>query len=98
MGKAILIMDMPESCYDCRYCNGKGSKHPSCALTNYAGGYQTMLVDEIRSRRSSWCPLRELPEKMEICGKYPQPDGIVPSYKVGWNACIDAMERRGANE
>lgn len=38
-----------------------------------------------------WCPLRELPKKMQVCGKYPQEDKIVPSYKIGYNACIDEL-------
>nr|DAE57253.1 MAG TPA: hypothetical protein [Bacteriophage sp.] len=28
---------------------------------------------------------------MKVCGKYPQPDRIAPSYKVGWNACLDEI-------
>lgn len=40
---------------------------------------------------SSWCPLREVPEKKEVCGKYPQADKIPASYKVGYNACIDEI-------
>lgn len=32
-----------------------------------------------------------MPEKMKVCGKYPQPDRIAPSYKVGWNACLDEI-------
>ena len=44
-----------------------------------------------KSKKPEWCPLVPIPEKMEICGKYPQPDGIVPSYKIGWNKCIDAI-------
>ena len=41
--------------------------------------------------KPDWCPLRALPEKMKVCGKYPQPDRIAPSYKVGWNACLDEI-------
>lgn len=41
--------------------------------------------------RPDWCPLRELPEKMEVCGKYPQPGKPVPSYRFGWNACLDEI-------
>lgn len=33
----------------------------------------------------------DMPEKMKVCGKYPQPDGITPSYKVGWNSCLDEI-------
>ena len=30
-------------------------------------------------------------DSSEVCGKYPQPDGITPSYKVGWNSCLDEI-------
>jgi len=39
------------------------------------------------------CPLREIPEKMEIDGKCPQP-GQLPSYRIGWNDCIDKILRQ----
>ena len=31
----------------------------------------------------------------QVCGKYPQPDRIVPSYKVGWNKCVDEILKIG---
>ena len=49
------------------------------------------IVDSETYERPDWCPLRELPKKMEVCGKYPQPDRIEPSYKAGWNACLDEI-------
>lgn len=45
--------------------------------------------------KPDWCPLRSVPEKMEVCGRYPQPDGIVPSYKIGWNECVDKILKIG---
>lgn len=77
MPKAVLVMDMPENCFKCRLQN-----FLNCKIVKgcHVGG-----------NRPDWCPLRELPEKMKVCGKYPQPDGITPSYKVGWNACLDEI-------
>lgn len=72
MSKAVLIMDMPECCYDCPIT--------VCDADNMS-----------TESRSEHCQLQELPEKLQACGKYPQPDGIVPSYKMGWNACLDAI-------
>lgn len=40
------------------------------------------------SCRSGDCPLRELPEQMQVCGKYPQLGNPVPSYRIGWNDCL----------
>lgn len=50
-----------------------------------------MIDADYCQEKPDWCPLREAPKKMKVCGKYPQPDGIVPSYKIGFNACIDEI-------
>ncbi|MBD5463972.1 MAG: DUF5406 domain-containing protein [Lachnospiraceae bacterium] len=62
MSKAILIMDMPKCCNDCHYCNNKNYKNPSCALTNYADGFQSMTLENIHNARQSWCPLVPMKE------------------------------------
>lgn len=89
MSKAVLVMDMPETCKDCscKYPSYKDDALYDCAITG-----KTIPIDGGRyGEKPNWCPLRELPEKMKVCGKYPQPDGITPSYKVGWNACLDKI-------
>lgn len=87
MAKAVLVMDMPESCFGCNflYCNADANID-SCQAMKVP-----RIVDSDTYEKPDWCPLRELPEKMKVCGKYPQPDGITPSYKVGWNACLDKI-------
>ena len=82
MSKAILVMDMPKNCLNCPLADWA-----NCRITKKCNtGYY----------RPDSCPLRPMPEKKEVCGKYPQPDGITPSYKIGYNACID--EIGGNNE
>ena len=80
-------MDMPKSCFGCNflYCDGD-TNLDSCQAREKA-----RPVDSETYKKPDWCPLRKLPEKMEVCGKYPQPDGVMPSYKVGWNACLDEI-------
>ena len=86
--KAILILnEMPKNCLKCPI--GKNISIPletciQCPLGKCA-------IDEETKTRPDWCPLNPMPEKMQVCGKYPQPDGIVPSYKIGYNACIDEI-------
>lgn len=86
--KAILVLDeMPSSCLECPI--GKNMSIPletciQCPLGKCA-------IDAETEVRQDWCPLKPMPEKMQVCGKYPQPDGIVPSYKIGYNACIDEI-------
>ena len=42
-----------------------------------------------------WCPLQPLPEKMKVTGlyngEYFKAGGKLPSYKIGWNDCIDEI-------
>lgn len=85
MSKAILVIDMPDSCRECPLELVKCQ----CAVNS-----ELMKDNTIRQ---NWCPLRPMPEKKEVCGKYPQPDGITPSYKIGYNACVDELGG-GANE
>lgn len=82
MAKAILVMDMPDYCNDCY------------AMNMSLSGRFCRAAEEslpVKAERPDWCPLRELPEKMEVCGKYPQLGKPVPSYRLGWNACLDKI-------
>lgn len=45
------------------------------------------LMEDI-SIRQDWCPLRPLPERMDVCGKYPE---LVPLYRIRWNECLDKI-------
>ena len=91
MPKAVLIMDMPESCDMCDFADDtQPPRYGERTLYCNATGIGDDVTDYIACR-PDWCPLRELPEKMKVCGKYPQPDRIAPSYKVGWNACLDEI-------
>lgn len=84
MSKAVLVMDMPEQvCQKCTlYYETENDDEYLCCATG-------KLVPD--GEKPEWCPLRELPEKMEVCGKYPQPGKPVPSYRLGWNACLDKI-------
>ncbi len=73
-------MDVPKSCRDCEFFGFV------CRITNEKCEYYN------EDGRPDWCPIRELPKKMEVCGRYPQPGEPVPSYRIGWNKCIEQME------
>lgn len=82
MSKAILVMDMPESC---RECPLELSKH-QCAVNS-----ELMKDNTIRQ---VWCPLREVPEKKDL-SKISH--GILAYSSdefyqaVGYNAAIDEI-------
>ena len=83
MAKAILVMDMPKNCF-------------ACDLESY-GECKAMFGEVIENKfeKPSWCPLKPMPEKETICGKYNSEyyanGGKMPSWKLGFNACIDAI-------
>lgn len=85
MKKGIIVVDVPEGCTNCSfavsdnknlYCELKGKDNEDYVL---------------RATKPDWCPIRELPQKMEVCGKYPQPGKPMPSYRIGWNDCLKAI-------
>lgn len=86
MSKAVLVMDMPESCYKCEMriiendtlrgiCAFCGVKHKEVPLGN-------------KGERVPWCPLKPLPKKQELTFHEPGQDAIT----MGWNACIEEIE------
>lgn len=86
MSKSILVIDTPESCR-------------SCYLRGFTLALQYCKVESEHIKDTSvkpdWCPLKPLPDKMKLTGvygrEYFQSNGKMPSYKIGWNDCIDAI-------
>ena len=96
MAKAVLVMDMPERCDKCLLLLKIPQKDGlALCLARPTNGQEEYNPKHEKSWRPDWCPLRELPEKMELCGvynsEYYAKGGKMPSYKAGWNACIDAI-------
>lgn len=85
MPKAVLVMDMPESCFGCNfmYCDEENDTE-TCQATESARDID--LIED----RPDWCPLRELPEKIpELKSGYE--DVSTSIRRVGWNACLDEI-------
>ena len=84
MAKAVLVMDMPESCKDCscKYPSYKDDALYDCAITG-----KKIPIDGGRyGEKPNWCPLRELPEKAN------HPDYCDNGrFDKGWNACLDEI-------
>jgi hypothetical protein len=102
--KAILVLEMPENCLECpfRYKSEEmflgNFTYQSLFRCKFEpeglcedDGDTVYLNDIMMKSKPDWCPLKPMPEKIQVCGKYPQPDGIVPSCKIGYNACIDEI-------
>lgn len=93
MAKAILVMDMPESCFGCNflYCDGD-TNLDSCQAREKA-----RPVDSETYKKPDWCPLRELPEKKETHTVLEvNPNGRwTEGMKAGFNVCLDEiLEKR----
>lgn len=77
MGKAVLVMEMPERCRDCKWI-----EH----VLKFCGISEEFMNDD--SIRQAWCPLRPLPEpKSEEFGQT-----IIASARAeGWNNCLHTI-------
>lgn len=78
MSKAVLVMNMPESCFGCNfmYCDEESDTETCQAMET---ARDIGLIED----RPDWCPLRELPEKKELYLS------INKWYCVGFNDCLD---------
>lgn len=83
--KAILVIDMPNTCEDChlrlaldryRCINTKENRLRWCGDED---GFYTS------DTKPSWCPLRPLPETKDV--GYPIDDYAV-GFGDGWDACL----------
>lgn len=84
MAKAVLVMDMPECCADCRVATSDLEGLYHCAITdNYYS------IDESLNGRDSSCPLLELPEKRRTVGKESENDKLM--LNAGYNVCLDEI-------
>ena len=92
MSKGIIVVNMPERCRMCRYMYHTDEGYCFCNVEGY--GFDYAVAEYMQSKpngKPDWCPIKLMPKKMEVCGTYPQPDGITASYKIGWNECIDKI-------
>lgn len=91
MDKAILVMDMPESCSKCKFMyEFQGIK--KCQLMNVLNnGASKLSQSTFTQKRYDLCPLRELPEKREINHNKNHyiSNFWTEAKNVGWNACLD---------
>lgn len=84
MSKAVLVMDMPESCDKCPIKN-------IIDYGKWCVGYDNTFIDTY-PEKPSWCPLQPIPERK---GKHSELNVYDTDnhYKIGWNACIDEILR-----
>lgn len=88
MSKAVLVIDMPDSCRECDFQANNVRDNPICILCTESCAETYFTKDEYKrintdlGEKPKWCPLKPLPEKMLKTGE---------GYVAGWNAAIDAI-------
>lgn len=77
MNKAILVIDMPESCDKCPLFHGFYTDM-TCGANNYGINYPYP-----KDFRQDWCPLKEVPDRKDV-------DWLADNAgrSCGWNDCI----------
>jgi hypothetical protein len=83
MSKAILVIDIPDSCSECPVC----ASYQSCAFSIREYWCSTNGKDVEPYSKPDWCPLKPMPDKQRF-------NGIVDydnDYLYGWNACINKI-------
>lgn len=76
MAKAILVMDMPETCYECLFLD----EADNCLAMDV---YYTDV--EVVLEKPTWCPLRSVPQKKTELTMFDIGEAM------GYNACIDEI-------
>lgn len=97
MRRAILVMDMPESCDMCDFVDN--NQPPIYGVDKMYCGFPGIGddVSDYIACRPDWCPLRPMPEKREAD---PAIDNDIIDWGLaeGWNACIDEMVSNARSE
>lgn len=90
MSKAVLVLDMPESCDMCdliEMVNGK----MYCGVKGCGQCAEDYIVC-----RPDWCPLREIPQKIGIEEALKmERAGCIADVINSYNACIDEIMKGG---
>ena len=83
MSKAVLVIDMPESCFGCNfmYCDEESDTETCQAM-------ETARDIDLIEDRPDWCPLRELPD--EKCGAWT--DGMIAAYNKYLSEVLERKE------
>lgn len=91
MAKAVLIMDMPESCGKCKFIY-EFQEIKKCQLMNVLnGGASRLSQNSFMKKRHQKCPLLELPKKKRTIGN--ENEESILMMNMGWNACLDEITR-----
>ncbi|QNM06584.1 hypothetical protein [Qiania dongpingensis] len=93
MSKAVLVMDLPECCGDCKLGDLDPSGLYCIPADNYFDG------NDSSEEKAAWCPLRELPERKKLSGNVSNIESLGKEIAAAsWNECLDAIEGSAEHE
>lgn len=88
VSKAVLVLDMPESCDVCPFSIMYETPDGLVECENPLSKEYGFDVSDYEGARPKDCPLRELPEKKKT--KNTRTTTAFATF-AGWNACIDEI-------
>lgn len=87
MTKAILVIDMPANCMQCRFRDGDW-----CSVDDYAKSDGSLVIHrhEHDFKRHESCPLKPIPEKKFVNENFLRV-AVSQEYdlEIGYNQCLD---------
>ena len=100
MSKAILILDMPDNCFDCFFRSNSTDVYLGDGL--YKKISKCLLAEDVEdpwrntywqmNHKEDWCPLKSVPEEYEACGKFTCENmwgaDEQLAFMHGWNDCL----------
>lgn len=89
MNKAILVIDMPDSCFKCPVC----ASYKASAFSSREYWCATNGKDVEQDSKPDWCPLKPLPKKYDIEAEKNKPHDrdCDWEFESGYNVCIDEI-------
>ena len=92
--KAILVIDMPERCFNCplhQTVDGEDNEFMVFCNAEHWREPITHKPIENLGKRPEWCPLKPMPMKKKIYQEAWNMTDVVNLTNIGWNACIDEI-------
>lgn len=97
MAKGFILVDVPETCLDCRFCSEIHEGIEACCELEDNPEDNELMRDidmSYTQGKPDWCPIRQFPEKKEP-SRFPISPNLpweYTDYEKGWNDCLKYLE------
>lgn len=94
MSRGFILVDIPETCLDCRFCvELHEGIEACCVLINNPNNRDEFREIDVSypQEKPNWCPIKELPDKKPLYAE--NGDRTLDwEFNIGWNNCINYLE------